>query len=199
MVRLKNKTGLVLALTAVLCLPLAAQTNAPGTPAPTTAATGPRTPAMTMAAAAPNMPATTAAAPAPKTPGPTTVAAVPKTPGPTVAATTPKATAATPVATRRKTHPNSKKPEPVTEVPQPPPPPATLEQMPPMAPEVSYRGGQLAINSQNSTLSQVLKSVQAQTGAVIEMPASASNERVVAQLGPGQPRDVINALLNGSK
>ena len=31
------------------------------------------------------------------------------------------------------------------------------------------------------------------------MPAGTSNERVVGQLGPGQPRDVLNSLLNGTK
>jgi hypothetical protein len=82
--------------------------------------------------------------------------------------------------------------------PQTPAPPLTLEQLPPMAPKVSYRNGQLVIISQNATLSQVLRSVQLLTGASVDMPAGASNERVVAQLGPGKPRDVLNALLNGS-
>jgi hypothetical protein len=41
--------------------------------------------------------------------------------------------------------------------------------------------------------------VQSQTGASIEIPAGASSERVVGQLGPGQPRDVLDSLLNGSK
>src|SRR5271157_2972242 len=50
-----------------------------------------------------------------------------------------------------------------------------------------------------ATLSQVLRAVQLQTGASIEMPSGASNERVVGQLGPGQPRDVLNSLLNGTK
>lgn len=48
-------------------------------------------------------------------------------------------------------------------------------------------------------MAQILRAVQARTGASIDIPASASNERVVAQLGPGLPRDVLNTLLNGSK
>lgn len=32
----------------------------------------------------------------------------------------------------------------------------------------------------------------------IEIPAGANNDRVVAQLGPGQPKDVLASLLNGS-
>ncbi len=33
----------------------------------------------------------------------------------------------------------------------------------------------------------------------MEIPSSAGNERVVTHLGPGQPKDVLNSLLNGSK
>jgi hypothetical protein len=64
---------------------------------------------------------------------------------------------------------------------------------------VTYKNGQLAIDSRNATLSQVLRSVQAQTGASVEIPPGAGNERVVATLGPGQPKDVLASLLNGSK
>jgi hypothetical protein len=82
---------------------------------------------------------------------------------------------------------------------QPPPPPPTPEQMAPVAPTVTYQGGQLSIQSNNATLAQVLRSVQAKTGASFDIPASANSDRVVAQLGPGQPRDVLATLLNGSK
>ncbi len=84
-------------------------------------------------------------------------------------------------------------------VPQAPPVPQTLEQSPPTPPRITYQGGQLSIEAHNSTLAQVLHAVQSQTGASIEIPTSAGNERVVAQLGPGQPKDVLNSLLNGSK
>jgi hypothetical protein len=92
-----------------------------------------------------------------------------------------------------------KKVETVTEAPQISPPPPTLEQQPPNPPQVSYRNGQLSIDSQNATLSQVLRSVQAQTGASVDIPPGAGSERVSARLGPGQPKDVIANLLNGSK
>jgi len=82
---------------------------------------------------------------------------------------------------------------------QTPPPPPTLEQSPPAPPQVTYSNGQLTIISQNATLSQVLRSVQLQTGAYVEMPAGAASERVTGQLGPGRPCDVLNSLLNGSK
>ena len=93
----------------------------------------------------------------------------------------------------------ARKRRPIRQLPQEPAPPPTLEQTPPTPPQVTYNDGQLTIIAQNATLSQVLRSVQSQTGASVEMPAGASNERVVGQLGPGQPRDVLNALLNGSK
>jgi hypothetical protein len=94
---------------------------------------------------------------------------------------------------------HSKKSQPVAEVPQAPPAPPTLEQQPPTPPQVTYRDGQLAISSTNATLSQVLRSVQTQTGAVIDLPPGTGNERVVATLGPGKPQAVLASLLNGSK
>lgn len=115
----------------------------------------------------------------------------------------PQTSLRTPVASSatsaQKSKSRAKKSEPVAEVPQAPPPPPTLEQQPPAAPQVTYKNGQLSIDSRNATLSQVLRSVQAQTGASVEMPPGAGNERVVATLGPGQPKDVLASLLNGSK
>src|ERR1039458_8154731 len=99
----------------------------------------------------------------------------------------------------QKAHAHRKKTAPVAETPQPPPVPLTPEQMPPTPPRVSYQNGLLTIDAKNSTLSQVLRMVQAQTGASLEMPSSAANERVTMQLGPGRARDVLNTLLNGSK
>ena len=101
--------------------------------------------------------------------------------------------------TAQKSKSQAKKSEPVSEVPQAPPPPPTLEQQAPTPPQVTYKNGQLAIDSRNATLSQVLRSVQAQTGASVEIPPGAGNERVVATLGPGEPKDVLASLLNGSK
>jgi hypothetical protein len=109
-----------------------------------------------------------------------------------------KSAAVTPTqAHKAKSH--SKKPAPVAEVAQAPVVPPTLEQQPPVAPQVIYRDGQLTINAANATLSQVLRSVQTQTGASIEVPPGAGSERVVASLGPGKPKDVLSSLLNGSK
>ena len=112
-------------------------------------------------------------------------------------AQTPSPVAATPASGAHPHH--GKKAAPVAEEPPPAPVPLMPEQMPPTPPHVTYQNGLLTIDARNSTLSQVLRAVQVQTGASIDMPASTSNERVMMQLGSGQPRDVLNTMLNGSK
>jgi hypothetical protein len=62
---------------------------------------------------------------------------------------------------------------------------------------VIFQNGKLTINANNSTLGDILEIVGEKTGAVIDLP-DAAEERVVTQIGPGQPREVIAALLNGS-
>ncbi len=111
------------------------------------------------------------------------------------AQTTPAAAAS---STHRSRH-STKKPAPTAEVPQASPTPPTLEEQPPVPPQVTYRDGQLTITSTNATLAQVLRSVQTQTGATIDIPPGSGGERVVATLGPGKPQNVIASLLNGSK
>ena len=76
-------------------------------------------------------------------------------------------------------------------------PPLNLEQMPSSPPKVTFVNGQLTIAAQNSTLGDILRAVRKQTGAAVEIPANAT-ERVVGQFGPGQARDVLASLLNGS-
>jgi hypothetical protein len=77
------------------------------------------------------------------------------------------------------------------------PAPLTPEQMPAVAPQVSYRNGQLTIVARNSTLGDILRAVKARTGAEVDLPGNVT-ERVVGQFGPGESRDVVAALLNGS-
>ena len=72
-----------------------------------------------------------------------------------------------------------------------------MDQIPATPAKVSYEGGLLAISAHNSTLSEILRDVKKLTGASIEIPQGAS-ERVVADLGPGAPRDVLALLLNGT-
>lgn len=77
--------------------------------------------------------------------------------------------------------------------------PLRPDQMPPSAPQVTYQDGQLSIEAQNSTLSSILAAVRAHTGAQVEMPADTVNDRVAVKLGPGNPRDVLASLLQGSR
>ena len=64
-------------------------------------------------------------------------------------------------------------------------------------PQVTFHDGLLGIHAENSTLGDVLKAVQSATGASVDSPGFAS-ERVYVELGPGEPRDILAALLNGS-
>jgi hypothetical protein len=62
---------------------------------------------------------------------------------------------------------------------------------------VSFQGGALTIVAENSTLGDILRSVQSQTKAQVDVPANAT-ERVVGQFGPGPACDVLASLLKGS-
>jgi hypothetical protein len=102
-----------------------------------------------------------------------------------------------PKPTTKKHKPSAKKIQEPPPAPQPPPPPPTLAQMPPVAPKVSFAGGQLTIEAPNSRFSDVLAAVHRATGANFDGPQS--DERIAVHLGPGTPRDVITALLHGSR
>ena len=116
-----------------------------------------------------------------------------------------RTTAATqPATTTTKGKKSARKSAKKEDPPEPIPPAAPVAQMtpadlPPSPPQVSYLNGQLLVLSQNATLSEVLSAIRSRTGAQIEYPASAAQERVAARLGPGAPRDVLAQLLNGSK
>jgi hypothetical protein len=76
-----------------------------------------------------------------------------------------------------------------------------MDQIPPTPAKVSYQGGLLTISAQNSTLGEILRDVRKLTGASIEVPpgSAATNERVIAHLGPGAPRDILAGLFNGTQ
>ena len=93
----------------------------------------------------------------------------------------------------------AKKRKPPVEEAVAPPRPLTPEQLPPTRPSVSYRNGQLSIVANNSTMTDVLNSVRAPTGAQFEMTGVSSADRVYARLGPGAPKDILAALLDGSR
>ncbi|MBI2678920.1 MAG: hypothetical protein HYX28_09070 [Candidatus Koribacter versatilis] len=79
------------------------------------------------------------------------------------------------------------------------PPPPKPEQLPPTRPTVTFNHGKLSILANNSTMADVLNSVRAQTGAQFEMGGVSSADRVYAKLGPGAPKDILAALLDGSR
>jgi len=78
------------------------------------------------------------------------------------------------------------------------PPAPTPEQAPPQPPVISWDGKDLTIDTENSTLSDILLAVRSRTGASIEMPPSTADERVAIHLGPAPIRDVLSSLLYGT-
>jgi hypothetical protein len=74
--------------------------------------------------------------------------------------------------------------------------PPTLMHQTPVPAVVTLHDGLLTIDAPNCTLSEVLSSVGHATGASIE--GITSSERVAVRLGPGKPRQVIAALLEGT-
>ena len=77
--------------------------------------------------------------------------------------------------------------------------PLSPEGIAPRSLKVSYVDGQLTIIAENSTLADILSAVRSQTGAVVDLPPGSGSERVVSRVGPGPARDVLSALLNGSR
>jgi hypothetical protein len=63
---------------------------------------------------------------------------------------------------------------------------------------VDFSNGLLSIDADQATLSEVLYEVQRRTGADVAIPAGAERDKVVIKAGPGSPKDVMAALLNGS-
>jgi len=74
--------------------------------------------------------------------------------------------------------------------------PATLMNSAPVSPNVAMVNGLLTIDAPNSVLSEVLRGVHNATGAEVE--GASPSERVAVRLGPGDPRQVIAALLEGT-
>jgi hypothetical protein len=74
-----------------------------------------------------------------------------------------------------------------------------LNQPTSLVPQVQFSKGMLTIHAHNSSLADVLTAVRRKTGAQVDVPPSASSERVAADLGPGPADEVLAKLLNGSK
>lgn len=78
-------------------------------------------------------------------------------------------------------------------VPEPPHWPANDR---PAEASVTWDSHGLRINAENSSLKQILKDVSVATGATVE--GLATDQRVFGVYGPGQARDVLSQLLDGS-
>jgi AMIN domain len=63
---------------------------------------------------------------------------------------------------------------------------------------VSYRAGLLGIRANQATLAEVLNELHRRTGADIQIPPGAEQDRVVVNLGPADPNQVLSSLLNGT-
>ncbi|MGH9511018.1 MAG: hypothetical protein ACRD2U_02665 [Terriglobales bacterium] len=78
--------------------------------------------------------------------------------------------------------------------------PAPTAVMPPApAAHVTYTNGQLTVMAENVPLKDVLNEIGKKTGATIEIPNGSATEPIFANIGPGSVRDVLVALLNGTK
>ncbi|HVO62784.1 MAG TPA: AMIN domain-containing protein, partial [Terriglobales bacterium] len=76
---------------------------------------------------------------------------------------------------------------------------AALTRSPEAPLRVGFDRGLLTISARKATLADVLYQVHLRTGADIPIPSGAEQEQVAIQAGPGTPKDVIAALLNGSR
>ncbi|MFZ3210643.1 MAG: AMIN domain-containing protein [Terriglobales bacterium] len=97
----------------------------------------------------------------------------------------------------REAHTSSRPAPSALSIPTPVAPALAPERMPPSPPQVTYANGLLTIVASNSTLSDILRAVAAQTGAMLDAPPSMAAERVSVRLGPARPLDVVADLLAG--
>ncbi len=86
-------------------------------------------------------------------------------------------------------------------VPEPAPPPQptvapSLFEQPPVPATVTSQANELTVKADNSSLSQILHQVSSATG--MRLDGLGGDERVFGSFGPGAPREVLTALLNGT-
>ncbi len=74
-------------------------------------------------------------------------------------------------------------------------PPSLLDK--PAGPaQVTLRGGSLSVDAHNSSLSEVLKNLEASSGMTVD--GFGKDSRIFGIYGPGSPRDVLSELLDGA-
>jgi len=69
-------------------------------------------------------------------------------------------------------------------------------ELPPTAPNVSCKDGQLTIVAENSTMASVLAAVHGCIGAAIVAPEGSAGTRMYARLGPGPANEILQSLLS---
>lgn len=101
-------------------------------------------------------------------------------------------------ARKLQAHPKPKKqqPPPVAETPPPPPMPNWPVNDKPSPASVIWDATGLRINASNSSLQQILSEISTETGTKVE--GMGADQRVYGVYGPGQARDVLSQLLQGS-
>lgn len=101
-------------------------------------------------------------------------------------------------ATKAHPHRSSRKetPAPVVQAPPPPPTPNWPINERPNPASVVWDSNGLRINASNSSLQQILSEVSTETGTKVE--GAVPDLRVYGDYGPGQARDVLSQLLQGS-
>ncbi|SNS95296.1 hypothetical protein SAMN05421770_103205 [Granulicella rosea] len=77
-----------------------------------------------------------------------------------------------------------------------PPVPLRPEQQPARRATVTWSGGQLTVQAENSSLNQILRSIAQKTG--MKITGGVTEERVYGAYGPASPGEVLNALLDGA-
>jgi hypothetical protein len=118
----------------------------------------------------------------------------------TLAAQTPTAQPAPSTHSAAIHHPRPTAAHPATAAPVEPPPPPPMPNWPindqPNPASVQLDSAGLHIDAANSSLQQILTAVTSATGTKVE--GFAKDERVYGNFGPGQPREVLAQLLQGS-
>jgi hypothetical protein len=97
------------------------------------------------------------------------------------------------------THPRQHKKPVADPVPAPPPQPTvapSLFEQPAVPATVTAHKNELTVKADNSSLTQILHQVSSATG--MRLDGLGGDERVFGSFGPGAPREVLTALLNGT-
>jgi hypothetical protein len=84
------------------------------------------------------------------------------------------------------------------QVPARPASPVVAEQLPPAPPRVVCAGDRVSVQTENSTLRDVVRAIAACTGAKVDMPGAVGMRRVAARLGPAKTAEALAVLLDGS-